>query len=233
MRYAAPIVCLALVGCGSPVEPSSAPPAAPSAELVARQERDRAAELYNERWTTLVSDCYGENSATEYFAPGVAKELLRQCEIDATRKLGPSPLLDARATASWVGAMAAANGAAVTADEAPVTVEVEAQAVQDIAVGTPERKALLDSLRPEVQEAYNTPVVFLVRELRSDGSNAWGLLVPQTPDGHALTPAGGEIKVLWDRYKGGWGMPQWTTGGAHDYEPYCGRLPREHVSFCS
>ncbi len=63
---------------------------------------------------------------------------------------------------------------------APATV------VRNIGVGDPQRRAVLDALRPEIARDLGQPVQFVVRALRVQGDWAFAHVVPQTTTGDAI-----------------------------------------------
>ena len=52
--------------------------------------------------------------------------------------------------------------------------------------GSPERKAILDALRPSVELALGKPVEFVVEEIRQGGGWAFVRVTPQRPGGGAI-----------------------------------------------
>lgn len=63
---------------------------------------------------------------------------------------------------------------------APATV------VRNIGVGDPQRRAVLDALRPEIARDLGQTVQFVVRALRVQGDWAFAHVVPQTTTGDAI-----------------------------------------------
>ncbi|MBS7810685.1 hypothetical protein [Roseococcus pinisoli] len=99
----------------------------------------------------------------------------------------------------------------------------------DVLRGDPDRRLLLDAIRPTLARATNGPIRFTVRELRRFGDFAYGVLQPRRPDGEGAidwmaTPyraraegAGfedGLTYVLWRRLAGGWKVEEQAVGPA-------------------
>ena len=68
----------------------------------------------------------------------------------------------------------------LSVEAAPTTV------VRNIGVGDPQRRAVLDALRPEIARDLGQPVQFVVRALRVQGDWAFAHVVPQTTAGDAI-----------------------------------------------
>lgn len=70
---------------------------------------------------------------------------------------------------------------------APLSVgAAPAAAVRDVGVGDPQRRAVLDALRPEIARDLGQAVQFVVRALRVQGDWAFAHVVPQTTTGDAI-----------------------------------------------
>lgn len=97
----------------------------------------------------------------------------------------------------------------------------------DVIRGDPDRRLLLDAIRPTLMRATGGPVHFTVRELRRFGEYAYGVLQPRRPEGEGtidwtLTPyrsrvEGGQFDngvtyVLWRRLAGGWKVEEYAVG---------------------
>lgn len=91
--------------------------------------------------------------------------------------------------------------------------------------GSPERKALMDSLRVPVEADLHTPVVFKVDRLKVSGDWAFLLAVPQQPDGKKIDYRGTRyaeaikagafdngICALFQRKNGQWKVVQYVLG---------------------
>ncbi len=118
------LLSTSLVACGPP-RPTATPEDLATAAAQAAW-RDRV-KRYDAQWAKAVSDCYGDQRATEYVARGVARDLQKACEIDATIKLGPSPALSSIS----VEPPAAAPTSAKAAE--PVTAAIQAVARPTVA----------------------------------------------------------------------------------------------------
>jgi len=68
------------------------------------------------------------------------------------------------------------------------------------AMGSPERKAIMDALRPPVEKELNTEVVFKVDHLKLLGGWAFMMGVPQKPDGGKIDYRN---TIHWEAYKAG------------------------------
>jgi hypothetical protein len=66
---------------------------------------------------------------------------------------------------------------------------VLAQSWHEPARGTPERKALMDALRPHAERLYGAPVEFVIRQLRVAGDVAFASVNAQRPGGGAINLA--------------------------------------------
>ena len=92
-------------------------------------------------------------------------------------------------------------------------------------VGDPDRKGILDALRPVVEQATGGPVRFVVDVLRTDGHWAFAQGIPQRPGGHPIdwsrTPMAEEWRMgmmdegvmgLIARSEGGWRLVEYAIG---------------------
>ena len=61
-----------------------------------------------------------------------------------------------------------------------------AAVVRDVGVGDPQRRVVLDALRPAIARDLGQPVQFVVRVLRVQGDWAFAHVVPQTTTGDAI-----------------------------------------------
>jgi len=101
------------------------------------------------------------------------------------------------------------------------------QHAMDVVRGDPDRRLLLDAIRPTLMRATGGPVRFTVRELRRFGDFAYGVLQPRRPDGEgtidwAATPYRSQVEsgrfdngvtyVLWRRLAGGWKVEDYAVG---------------------
>jgi hypothetical protein len=97
----------------------------------------------------------------------------------------------------------------------------------DVIRGDPDRRLLLDAIRPTLIRTTNGPVHFTVRELRRFGEYAYGVLQPRRPDGEGTidwtaTPYRARVErgqfdngvtyVLWRRLAGGWKVEEFAVG---------------------
>lgn len=102
----------------------------------------------------------------------------------------------------------------------------QAQRVTDVTRSDPDRRALMDAIRPALEEDTRGPVEFGVRELRRMGDWAFGVLSPQRPGGTAIRWQdtrfaaamragafdGGTTYVLWQRQPVGWKVIESAVG---------------------
>lgn len=99
----------------------------------------------------------------------------------------------------------------------------------DVVRGDPDRRLLLDAIRPTLARATDGPIRFTVHGLRRFGDFAFGVLQPRRPDGEGaidwmVTPyrarageagfQGGLTYVLWRRLAGGWKVEEHAVGPA-------------------
>ena len=101
----------------------------------------------------------------------------------------------------------------------------QAQRVMDVGRGDPDRRALMDAIRPIFERDTFGPVEFAVRELRRFGDYAYGVIQPQRPGGRPirwqdtnfrgqLDPQqwyGGRTYVLWHRQPAGWKVEEYAV----------------------
>ncbi len=66
------------------------------------------------------------------------------------------------------------------------SINTQAQTPYTPVKGSPERKALLDALRPAIEETLGIEVIFEVRELNVQGNFAFGNLVPRQKNGQPI-----------------------------------------------
>lgn len=114
--------------------------------------------------------------------------------------------------------------------------------------GSPERTALLEALRPQVEKDLGTAVIFQVTVLRIKEGWAFGVVQPVRPDGRPInlytTPlaqeAGGtefidglRTEVLWRRRTDGWAVEAYGIGATDVwYEDYCRIVPHGLILVC-
>ena len=86
----------------------------------------------------------------------------------------------------------AATTAALALGLALPAVPAQAQQIRNggtiVPAGSPQRRAILDAVRPPIQRALGGPVEFVVRTMRVH--NGWGLVIadPQRPGGGRIDP---------------------------------------------
>ena len=71
----------------------------------------------------------------------------------------------------------------------PAPPKVSKAEVTTPAPGTPERKAIMDALRPGFEALFGQPIQFKVNELRVAAGFAWASVHPQRPDGRDIPDA--------------------------------------------
>lgn len=113
--------------------------------------------------------------------------------------------------------------------------------------GSPDRVALMDSLREVVRPAIGGEIVFVVRELRTDGVWAFAVVEPTRPDGRPIpvhdTPIyrrsdpdlldGLRTEAIWRRDRGVWRVQAHAVGAADVWwTDHCGRVPRGVLTGC-
>jgi hypothetical protein len=100
------------------------------------------------------------------------------------------------------------------------------QHAMDVVRGDPDRRLLLDAIRPTLARLTDGPVQFGVRELRRFGEFAFGVLQPHRPERQPIDWAGTRARdrlqdpnfregltfVLWRRLAGGWKVEEYAVG---------------------
>lgn len=98
--------------------------------------------------------------------------------------------------------------------------------------GSAERRAVLDAVRPHVEEQLGAPVEFVVQTIRVSGDWAFVQATPQRPGGRAISAPypemdGVHTEAILRRDGGGWVTIGWAVGATDVwYVDYCGRVPR-------
>jgi hypothetical protein len=77
----------------------------------------------------------------------------------------------------------------VTPPPFPVPPRITRKDVMTPASGSPERKAIMDGLRPTFERVFGKPVEFKVSSLRVASGFAWVVVHPQRPDGAQISTA--------------------------------------------
>lgn len=102
------------------------------------------------------------------------------------------------------------------------------QHAMDVVRGDPDRRLLLDAIRPTLTRLTDGPVHFGVTELRRFGDFAFGVLQPRRPERQPIDWGGtqygdrledpnfrdGITFVLWRRLVGGWKVEEYAVGAA-------------------
>lgn len=101
------------------------------------------------------------------------------------------------------------------------------QHAMDVVRGDPDRRLLLDAIRPTLMRTTEGNIRFTVRELRRFGEFAYGILQPRRPDGEGAIDwsattyreraasarfDNGATHVLWRRLAGGWKVEEYAVG---------------------
>jgi hypothetical protein len=84
-------------------------------------------------------------------------------------------------------------------------VRCDAQAYHNPKVGSAERKAIMNAIRPRVEKDLSQPVVFDVTFLRS--ASGWALM-----EGIPTTPSGGQINWARTKWADAWKNGAWGGG---------------------
>ena len=106
--------------------------------------------------------------------------------------------------------------------------------------GSPLRRALLDALRPHVEEKLDAPIEFLVKEIKVSGDWAFAQIVPQRPGGapirvletpmarfHELMGDDVHTEAVLHREGGAWRVEAFEIGSTDVwYTDWCDRLPK-------
>lgn len=113
--------------------------------------------------------------------------------------------------------------------------------------GSADRVALMNALRGAVRNEIGGDVVFVVRELRSDGEWAFAVLEPTRPDGRRIAPEttplyrrhGGDgldglrTEAIWRKERDHWQVFAHAVGATDVWwTAYCERTPRDLMPGC-
>jgi hypothetical protein len=115
------------------------------------------------------------------------------------------------------------------------------------APGSPDRTAMMDSLRAVVRPDIGGDIVFVVRELRSNGTWAFAVLEPTRPNGRPIvlndTPIykrsdadlldGLRTEAIWRKEGGVWRVEAHAIGATDVWwTDHCGRVPDGVLTGC-
>jgi hypothetical protein len=134
----------------------------------------------------------------------------------------------------WAGIIAAV----ILAAAAP---NVNAQAFQSPPPGSPERRAILDAVRPVVVAQVGPPVEFVVEDIRVLGSYAFVVVEPQRPGGGQIDYShlddglmdGLRTEAILVNRNGRWLVAHHGTGATDVwYLGFCGEYPRGLIPGC-
>ncbi len=111
--------------------------------------------------------------------------------------------------------------------------------------GSADRVALMNALRGQVRGELGGEVIFVVRELKSDGQWAFGVLQPTWPDGQAIPPAATPIgqekpdldglrtEAIWRKERGRWTVFAHNIGSTDAWWlDFCPRVPKGLMPGC-
>lgn len=168
--------------------------------------------------------------------------------LDAPSASALAPLVSAETSAAATGEE---SGPTEAAAEIPVLgktdLKPETARLHTPRPGSPDRVALMDSLREVVRPAIGGEIVFVVRELRTDGVWAFAVLEPTRPDGRPIsvrdTPLyrrshpdlldGLRTEAIWRRDSEGWRVQAHAIGATDVWwTDHCGRVPRGVLTGC-
>ena len=112
--------------------------------------------------------------------------------------------------------------------------------------GDPERQALLDLVRRNVEDQLGRPVEFLVETLRVKDDWAFAILQPVRVGGGVIDMDDTRLKdseqafdglrteVIWRKTGGEWTLGQYALGATDLwYEPYCDTAPAGLIPVCA
>jgi hypothetical protein len=134
-----------------------------------------------------------------------------------------------------------------TAETLSATVKPQTPAVHTPALGSSDRMAMMDSLRAVVRPDIGGDIVFVVRELRSNGTWAFAVLEPTRPNGRAIpveeTPIyrrseadeldGLRIEAIWSKDRGVWRVRAHAIGSTDVWwTEHCSRVPQGVLTGC-
>lgn len=98
--------------------------------------------------------------------------------------------------------------------------------------GSAERRAVLDAIRPDIEDHLGAPVEFVVHQLRVGGGWAFVQATPQRPGGRAIPQPhpdmdGVRTEAVLRRDGAHWIVVGWAVGATDVwYLAYCDRVPR-------
>ena len=113
--------------------------------------------------------------------------------------------------------------------------------------GSLDRVGLMNALRDAVRGELGTEPVFVVRDLRSDGQWAFGVVEPTLPGGGNIRPEttplyrqgdadsldGLRTEAIWRKENGRWSVYAHNIGATDVwFVAYCGRIPRGLMPGC-
>ncbi len=117
-----------------------------------------------------------------------------------------------------------------------------AQGWYEPARGTPERRALMDAIRPQAESEFGAPVEFVVRQLRVSGNLAYAYVDAQRPGGARInlepTPKGNYLDnngvgALYRRQGGRWVVAHYAIGATDTWwQPACQEFRPVLAEFC-
>jgi hypothetical protein len=99
--------------------------------------------------------------------------------------------------------------------------ETEAPDIYTPAVGTDERKAILDTLRAELKRLHGLDVVFVVVTMNVTKNWAWLHTRPQSEDGSSKYE---DVTALLRKSADGWGVVEMPCGDVQEIDS-CGDVP--------
>ncbi len=121
----------------------------------------------------------------------------------------------------------------------------QAQSVQHPAPGSAERRAILDTVRPLLEQQVGPPVEFVVSEIRVLGQFAFVAVEPQRPGGGRIDYShltrgddadffdGLRTEAILTRRNGRWLVAHYGIGSTDVwYVAYCDSYPRGLIPMC-
>ena len=173
---------------------------------------------------------------------------LAGCDRNGPSQDAPSaPPATAPATGDTPVAASATETVQAVADKPAAPATAAAGAIHTPAAGSPERTALMDTLRAKVRGELGGDAVFVVKTLKSNGQWAFAELEPQWRDGRKIDPHstplyrqdpdwpfdGLHTEAIWRKVDGRWTVFAHSIGSTDVWwTEHCNTVPRGIMTGC-